>query len=1111
MPTPDDYRPIPPVERQGVWPFATALGLLGASTAGLVVTLSRGDEAPLSWYTNPWFWLGSLTILTLALSIALFLSHHPLGRRMQTAVLVSLVLHVLLAIYLKDQGLAIVLDEQVEPDLMRVEPVPTIPNYYLPAPNQTRATQPFERPSDASFQGQLSPLERTQATHAVDARPTPSNFKSSTAARPTEVSMRRQPMSAPRRARQMSLRRQQDHELAQRQNRRIKMPRSPETPESTHQATSAVPDTHRSPQRQEVTANLRQPTAPARRTDLQATSQPRQLTRSSTQRSAPVDTAIRSSSPNRSGGSSARLSSARAESVTSAPASHEYSRRTDQIAPSTENIARRAASRSAARTSTPRESAIPTAAAAPRVSGRRQVASRETNRVTMDAPSRSRAQGTIAETTADDVEPARQQRARITTATAEPLAGTLRRNSERGRPASRSRRSAAAAASDTSLTRGDAGRSALPRAVRPTSAAANTGSNARQRQRRMSAATANQLAAREIDGLPESRSAASPSTIEAETNVGAARQLARRDTAGPSGRGREGRKRRENADEISRANVSSLAGSRSDGAARPDHSTMRDAASGESGRQRSGPSRQPATARLGEANTVAESLAQTQAQIGGSDPGSQSGQSSWPSSNAMAGNPDDRSSDGNAAPSNSGLTRTRSALPTHVVAPVGAGGLGASLSANAGILDRRATPRSRVAHETPSRFLARTTGGRRSADLAQLEETARRATVPFAGRGARLRPSPTGAGDPTGAGAPTARTEAAIELGLEYLARIQQEDGRWSLQGSGDPSQTEPLIRADTAASGLALLTFLGAGYDHFEGKYQKEIAAGLKWVVQHQQANGDLYKRQQGPANQGIWLYSHGIASIVLCEAYGMTGDEQLKGPAQRALNFIVASQNRTYGGWRYSPGETPDLSVSGWQLMALRSGQLAGLEVPAETITRVRQLLAATSGGEGQFVYNPWSQHPRQGRVDRSPNSVMTSVGLLMRLYSGSGRRDAGIQQGAELLVKRLPNEGKSSPTRSMKNPNRDAYYWYNATQVMFHMQGEHWEAWRNGLYPLLTASQEKTGALSGSWDPFRPLPDRWAHHAGRLYVTTMNLLSLEVYYRHLPLYDDGLASQP
>ena len=73
------------------------------------------------------------------------------------------------------------------------------------------------------------------------------------------------------------------------------------------------------------------------------------------------------------------------------------------------------------------------------------------------------------------------------------------------------------------------------------------------------------------------------------------------------------------------------------------------------------------------------------------------------------------------------------------------------------------------------------------------------------------------------------------------------------------------------------------------------------------------------------------------------------------------------------------------------------------------------------------------------------------------------------------------------------------------MYHMGGEHWKRWNDRLHPLLINAQEPEGDLVGSWDPRRPVPDRWGPHAGRLYVTTMNLLSLEVHYRHLPLYDN------
>jgi hypothetical protein len=119
-------------------------------------------------------------------------------------------------------------------------------------------------------------------------------------------------------------------------------------------------------------------------------------------------------------------------------------------------------------------------------------------------------------------------------------------------------------------------------------------------------------------------------------------------------------------------------------------------------------------------------------------------------------------------------------------------------------------------------------------------------------------------------------------------------------------------------------------------------------------------------------------------------------------------------------------------------------------------------------------------------------------MRLYTGLNRDDAHMIEGAQYLLSQLPKNGSAAA------PARDTYYWYYATQVMFHMRGKYWQAWNDRLRPLLVGEQVQRGSLSGSWDPERPVPDRWGPQAGRIYVTTLNLLSLEVYYRHLPLYD-------
>ena len=127
------------------------------------------------------------------------------------------------------------------------------------------------------------------------------------------------------------------------------------------------------------------------------------------------------------------------------------------------------------------------------------------------------------------------------------------------------------------------------------------------------------------------------------------------------------------------------------------------------------------------------------------------------------------------------------------------------------------------------------------------------------------------------------------------------------------------------------------------------------------------------------------------------------------------------------------------------------------------------------------------------------MTAVGLLLRLYTGWRRENPHMINGARVLTQNLPEMGTS------RRPRRDTYYWYYATQVMYHMGGDYWERWNRKLHPLLTGTQVNQGPLSGSWNPQTPVPDRWAAHGGRLYVTTMNLLSLEVFYRHLPIYEE------
>lgn len=340
------------------------------------------------------------------------------------------------------------------------------------------------------------------------------------------------------------------------------------------------------------------------------------------------------------------------------------------------------------------------------------------------------------------------------------------------------------------------------------------------------------------------------------------------------------------------------------------------------------------------------------------------------------------------------------------------------------------------------------------------------------------------------------QTEDAIERGLEFLSKYQRGDGSWRLEDF----DTKPLIRSNTAATALALLAFQGAGYSHEQYKYQSNCKKALEWLRAVQKKNGDLYQAQDEASDKNGWLYSHAIATLALCEAYGMTRDEGLREPAQRAVDFLVYSQDPLAGGWRYTPRVGSDTSVTGWGMMALKSAELSGLSVPKETYAGIsRWLNSSEASARERYLYRyNWQANTPQTQHGRIPTPVMTSVGLLMRLYLGWRRSNPDMVRGADWLLERKPALG------TKENPKRDTYYWYYSTQVLFHMGADRWRAWYSTLYPILIESQVGEGQYAGSWDPQGEIPDAWGEYAGRLYVTTMNLLSLEVTYRHLPIYD-------
>jgi hypothetical protein len=435
------------------------------------------------------------------------------------------------------------------------------------------------------------------------------------------------------------------------------------------------------------------------------------------------------------------------------------------------------------------------------------------------------------------------------------------------------------------------------------------------------------------------------------------------------------------------------------------------------------------------------------------------------------------------------VRQTGDALAVDIEAPAGPGGVGADYTPEVGINTRQARAESLNVQLRSARFVKTQVGG-----LPTVSTAAIVSSDAFSSRGARVR-GDTPAG---GKGAPSPQTEEAIERGLAFLARYQGANGGWSLQGFPEGAQ----LVSDTAATAMAVIAFQGAGYNHREFQYKDVVRGGIDHLVASQKENGDLFVPLDDSSNRSVWLYSHSLATIALCEAYGMTQDPELKEPCQKAINFIVASQHAERGGWRYAPGVSADTSVSGWMVVALKTGELSGLEVPSEAWVKVGRWLGDAQQSPGQphlYRYNPHAPDTDEQRHGKTASKTMTSVGLLMRLYTGWKRDNPNMIKGADFLLENPPALG------TPREPQRDTYYWYYATLVMSHMGGERWQEWNSKLHPLIANSQVRQGTYAGSWDPKGPIPDRWGPHAGRLYVTTLNLLSLEVQYRKLRLFEE------
>lgn len=318
-------------------------------------------------------------------------------------------------------------------------------------------------------------------------------------------------------------------------------------------------------------------------------------------------------------------------------------------------------------------------------------------------------------------------------------------------------------------------------------------------------------------------------------------------------------------------------------------------------------------------------------------------------------------------------------------------------------------------------------------------------------------------------------SEDAVELGLKWLAAHQRIDGSWRLKLEDTPCkgqcQHSGTRESTSAATGLALLAFLGAGYTHETGPYQDEVRRGIDYLRSRVRIN------KYGGSLAEPTMYAHAIATMALGEAFAMTKDSSLQSTLESLMEYTIAAQAND-GGWRYTPQAPGDMTVTGWQIMALKSCELGGLKVPDEVWTKVDAFLDSKQANYGATY----------GYIKPGEDPTPTAIGLLARMYSGWKRAGIPLLEGAQRISELGPSK-------------TDIYFDYYGTLVMHHLRDERWEEWNEEMRDYLIETQDRRGHQTGSWH----FPDKHGSVGGRLYTTAMAIMILEVYYRYLPLYEE------
>ncbi len=342
--------------------------------------------------------------------------------------------------------------------------------------------------------------------------------------------------------------------------------------------------------------------------------------------------------------------------------------------------------------------------------------------------------------------------------------------------------------------------------------------------------------------------------------------------------------------------------------------------------------------------------------------------------------------------------------------------------------------------------------------------TTRRKLAPAWALGTLLASLPAQGQDALPAGI-TPEMQAAIDRGLEYLARSQSRDGCW--RGNGTEG-AYPI--AMTALAGMALL---GQGSTPTRGKYWRNIRNATDFLMKQAQGNGVI----AAPAEEGRSMYGHGFATMFLAQVYGMEEDakrqQQLQLILTKAVQLIARSQSGP-GGWYYSPDSGSDEgSVTVTQMQALRACRQAGITVPVKTVDKAVDYIRKSANSDGGIRYSV------AGGGESRPAISAAAVAVLYN----AGRYDDPMAEKALVYAKRnLPITGAAH--------GHHFYAHLYLAQALYQKGGKEWDEYFAKMAGSLIRMQRKDGAWEGDG-------------VGSVYGTSIGLTILQLPYALVPIY--------